>query len=66
MCIVILHGWSIPCCAAVSASISMKGSLLAVGASLCGVLGDDTEGGAEESTQRSKTTFDTLRQTHIS
>ena len=38
--------WSIPCCAAVSASISVEGTLSGVGAPLC-ELGDYvTEGGA--------------------
>ena len=41
--------WSIPCCAAVSASISVEGPLLAVGAPLCELGDDGTEGGAEES-----------------
>ena len=41
--------WSIPCCAAVSASISVEGHLSAVGAPLCELGDDGTEGGAEES-----------------
>ena len=41
--------WSIPCCAAVSASISVEGPLSAVGASLCGLGDDGAEGEAEES-----------------
>ena len=40
--------WSIPCCAAVSASISVEGPLSAVGAPLCELGDDGTEGGAEE------------------
>ena len=55
--------WSIPCCAAVSASISVEGPLSAVGAPLCELGDDGTEGGAEESgavcTKVEKTTFDT-------
>ena len=43
-----LHG-SIPCCAAVSASISVERPLLAVGAPLCELGDDGTEGGSEES-----------------
>ena len=41
--------WSIPCCAAVSASISVEGPLSAAGAPLCELGDDDTEGRAEES-----------------
>ena len=41
--------WSIPCCAAVSASISVEGPLSAVGAPLCELGDDGTEGGSEES-----------------
>ena len=41
--------WSIPWCAAVSASISGEGPSSAVGAPLCGLGDDGTEGGAEES-----------------
>ena len=41
--------WSIPCCAAVSASISVGGPLSAVGATLCELADDGTEGRAEES-----------------
>ena len=41
--------WSIPCCAAVSASISVEESLSAVGAPLRELEDDGTEGGAEES-----------------
>ena len=41
--------WSIPCCAAVSVSISVEGPLLAVGAPLCELGDDGTEGEAEES-----------------
>ena len=40
--------WSIPCCAAVSASISVEGPLSAVGAPHC-ELENVTEGRAEES-----------------
>ena len=39
--------WSIPCCAAVSASISVGGPLSAVGAPLCELGDDGTEGGTE-------------------
>ena len=39
----------LPCCAAVSASISEEGSLSAVGAPLCELGDDGTEGRAEES-----------------
>ena len=41
--------WSIPCCAAVSASISVEGPLSAVGAPVCELGDDGTEGEAEES-----------------
>ena len=41
--------WSIPCCAAVSASISVEGPLLAVRAPLCEMGDDGTESGAEVS-----------------
>ena len=41
--------WSIPCCAAVTASISVEVPLSAVGAPLCELGDDGTEGGAEES-----------------
>ena len=41
--------WSIPCCAAVSASFSVKGPLSAVGAPLCELGDDSTEGEAEGS-----------------
>ena len=41
--------WSIPCCAAVSVSISVEGHLLAVGAPLCEQGDDGSKGGAEES-----------------
>ena len=40
---------NIPCCAAVSASISVEGPLSAVGAPLCELGEYGTEGGAEES-----------------
>ena len=46
---------NIPCCAAVSASISVEGPLSAVGSPLCELGDDGTEGGAEES----KATLDT-------
>ena len=39
--------WSIPSCAAVSASISVEGPLSAVGAPLCELGDDGTEGGSE-------------------
>ena len=38
--------WSIPCCAAVIASISVEGPLSAVGAPLCELGDDSAEGGA--------------------
>ena len=41
--------WSIPWCAAVSASISVEGPLSGVGAPLCELGDDGTEGGAEGS-----------------
>ena len=41
--------WSIPCCAAVSASISVEGHLSGVGAPLCELGGDGTEGRTEGS-----------------
>ena len=41
--------WSIPRCAAVSAFISVEGPLSAVGAPLCELGDDGTEGRAEES-----------------
>ena len=41
--------WSIPCCAAVSASISVEGPLSAVGAPLRELGDDGTEGRAVES-----------------
>ena len=41
--------WSIPCCAAVSASFSVEGPLSAVGAPLCELGDDGAEGEAEES-----------------
>ena len=42
--------WSIPCCAtAVSVSISVEGPSLAVGAPVCELGDDGTEGRAEES-----------------
>ena len=41
--------WSILCCAAVSASISVEGPLSAVGAPLCELGDDGTEGEAEYS-----------------
>ena len=41
--------WSIPCCAAVSASTSVEGTLSAVGAPLCELGDDGAEGGSEES-----------------
>ena len=41
--------WSIPCCAAVSAPISVEGPLSAVGAPLCELGDDGTEGRSEES-----------------
>ena len=41
--------WNIPCCAAVSASISVEGPLSTVGAPLCELGDDGTEGGSEES-----------------
>ena len=40
--------WSIPCCAAVSASISVEEPLSAVGALLCQLGDDSTEGRSEE------------------
>ena len=40
--------WSIPCCAAVSASISVEGPLSAVGAPLCELGDDGTAGRTEE------------------
>ena len=41
--------WSKPCCAAVSASISVEGFLSVVGAPLCELGDDRTMGGSEES-----------------
>ena len=41
--------WSIPCCGAVSASISVERPLSAVGASHCELGDDGTEGEVEES-----------------
>ena len=41
--------WSIPWCAAVSASFLVEGHLSAVGAPLCELGDDGTEGGAEKS-----------------
>ena len=41
--------WSIPCCAAVSVSISVEGPSSAVGAPVCELGDDGTEGRAEES-----------------
>ena len=41
--------WSIPCCAAASVSISVEGSLSAVGALLCELRNDGTEGRTEGS-----------------
>ena len=53
--------WSIPCCAAVSAPVSVEGLLSAVGAPLCELGDDGAKGGSEESgaaCKRSKPTFD--------
>ena len=48
-CVVTLHGAYVPCCAAVSVSISIEGPSSAVGAPLCELGDDSSEGGAEKS-----------------
>ena len=60
--------WSIPCCAAVSVSISVEGPLSAVRAPLSELGDDGTEGEAEESgaacTKEEEANIALLRQTN--